>query len=324
MDVAAAYGPSMVESSRLSTSVVAPEERLAYWVDMICATFVQLDAFPLAGREFNGDIQVTELGGLRTSDVVADAQHVLRSANQIARSSDAYCLLSLQMEGEATISQDGRSAVLRPGDLSLYDSTRPYTLHFESRFRQYVFQAPRELLIGRGLDTERSTARAVSGVTGIGAIVSPFLRGLRDHAHSVPADAGAALAAQAMDLIASACRPWSPHLEPESVRSLHRQRVARYISDHFADPDLDVARIAADLHVSVRYVHKLFADTDLTVYRSLIIRRLNAASAVLSDPRMADRTIAQVARDCGFKSTSHFIRLFREQFGRTPSEYRDR
>ena len=40
------------------------------------------------------------------------------------------------------VSQDGRDALLGPGDFALYDSTRPYQLQFDDDFQQFVLKLP--------------------------------------------------------------------------------------------------------------------------------------------------------------------------------------
>ncbi len=37
-----------------------------------------------------------------------------------------------------------------------------------------------------------------------------------------------------------------------------------------------------------------------------------------------DRTIAQIAQDCGFSQQSYYAKKFREQTGMTPGQYRER
>jgi AraC-like DNA-binding protein len=43
---------------------------------------------------------------------------------------------------------------------------------------------------------------------------------------------------------------------------------------------------------------------------------------MLSDPRLADRTIGSIAFDVGFGDLSYFNRSFRRRYGATPGEIR--
>src|SRR6266704_2457438 len=61
--------------------------------------------------------------------------------------------------GTGRVEQDGRIATLAPGEMAFYDSTRPYTLHFDRPFHQLVVQVPKQELMLR--DTRQMTARAL-------------------------------------------------------------------------------------------------------------------------------------------------------------------
>ena len=81
-------------SEILSTDSVAPEHRLAYWIDMICKTYVQLECDAGARDHFSGEIRSHHLPGLGLSVIRSTAQHVARTPLEIARSADDYfCLL---------------------------------------------------------------------------------------------------------------------------------------------------------------------------------------------------------------------------------------
>jgi AraC-like DNA-binding protein len=54
--------------------------------------------------------------------------------------------------------------------------------------------------------------------------------------------------------------------------------------------------------------------------RWLLERRLERASALLNTTSM---NVTQIAFECGFESSSHFSRAFKDKFGRTPRTFRD-
>ena len=71
-------------------------------------------------------------------------QSVHRTPALIAQSGQRYFKLNLQLEGTGLLIQDNREAVLRPGDLAIYDTNRPYTLAFEEQARVMVVMFPRD------------------------------------------------------------------------------------------------------------------------------------------------------------------------------------
>ena len=100
-------------------------------------------------------------------------------------------------------------------------------------------------------------------------------------------------------------------------------RVKAYIEAQLADPELSVERIAHACNISVRGLHRLFAEDPAgSVSSYLWQRRLIRCAEVLRDPSQAHRSITDVCFSYGFSSSSHFSRLFKDRFGVPPVRYR--
>lgn len=96
-----------------------------------------------------------------------------------------------------------------------------------------------------------------------------------------------------------------------------------YINRHLTDTDLTAERIADALFISRRRLYQLFDDKEGIAGR---IRRfrIERAQELLADPTHVRCGIAELARQCGFVSATHFSRTFRKVTGLTPTEFRDR
>jgi AraC-like DNA-binding protein len=97
--------------------------------------------------------------------------------------------------------------------------------------------------------------------------------------------------------------------------------VLAYLRDHFRTPitNRQLARLA---HMSVRSFERRFHSSfHLTPQKYLRKLRLSMASRALV---YTAKPLAEVATECGFSDQSHFTRAFREQFGATPGDYRER
>lgn len=99
--------------------------------------------------------------------------------------------------------------------------------------------------------------------------------------------------------------------------------VTGYLRRHLADSDLDPARIAVAHHVSVRYLHLLFARHSTSVREWLISERLDAARRSLGREGPATVTIAATSRRWGFSDPGHFARRFRAAYGMSPREWQN-
>ncbi|MGQ4366144.1 AraC-like ligand-binding domain-containing protein [Streptomyces sp. SAS_272] len=296
----------------LTTAVVPAAEAFAYWREMICETFVQLSAAPVAENAFSGRIEHVPVGELELSTVVAGGQVVRRTPSLIARSGDEYLLASIQLRGRGRVEQDGRVAELDTGEMAFYDSTRPYTLSFADEFRQLVVQVPRRDLAVR--DTRALTARAL-GRCGPGQVVPAFFTALAEAARTSP-QTSAPLLPHALGLLSAAASfAASGEPGPDPARALVRERASAIIRRRLADPSLDVAQVAAACRVSRRTLNRIFAPEG-GVAAAIRRARLERAKALLIE--YPDRPIATVAAQCGFASESGFHRAFRAGFGTTP------
>lgn len=154
-------------SQYLSTETAAPRDAAQLWTDLICETFVRLTARQAEDGPFQGSIRREVLGELEFSTVTASAQNVFRTQRYAATASDEFLLFSIQRHGQARICQDGRVAELQPGEIALYDSARPYSLHFDQPFQQLVVQIPKTAVDvddTRAITAQRHSAGTPGGV----------------------------------------------------------------------------------------------------------------------------------------------------------------
>lgn len=280
----------------LTTDDVAARERASYWIDMICDVFVQLDCSDVA-ENFYGNIVNEQLGRVQISEVISNRQLVERSRRQLARSSEDCFLISVQLAGSGCIQQDGRDAVLAPGDFALYDSTRPYTLRFEQDFRQFVLKAPRPLLAERLDFPQRCTATRIAGSTGMGRVASELLRTVAREAPSLLPHEIERVGNMLIDVFAAAFGH-SLVTQPLSASShcaAQLVRIKMFVEDHLRDPELSPERIAAAHGISTRYLSKLFEPTGRSVARWIWERRLEHIERDLRDPDLAAHSVSEIA-----------------------------
>ncbi|MFC4402993.1 AraC family transcriptional regulator [Gracilibacillus xinjiangensis] len=105
-------------------------------------------------------------------------------------------------------------------------------------------------------------------------------------------------------------------------KSCHVNRITSWIDQHFQQ-EISLDDIASSLHISKYYMSRIFKDiTSLTIMQYLMRRRLIRAKYLLE--MQSHKTILEVALEAGFDSSSHFSRKFRECYGVSPSNYRNK
>jgi AraC-like DNA-binding protein len=307
------------------TADVPRGERFDFWRGVVSDAFVPLEAsFPTGPRSFSARLRGTSLGSLGIFDVDADAHVARRTARLVTAAPADYYKLGLQVSGNGVLCQDGREAVLAPGDFTVYDTSRPYTLAFDGHSRLLVLIFPRPLL---GLPAEqvaRVTATTISGTSGLGALVSPFLLQIGRLLDEVEVRGGVRLAGNVLDLLTTALadRLEIAAADPDSARRALFLRITAYVERRLGDPTLTPGRIAAAHHVSTRYLHKLFHAEGTTVSAWMRERRLDHCGRDLRDPLQASRPVSAIAARWGYVDASHFSRIFKAAYGTSPRDYR--
>lgn len=97
------------------------------------------------------------------------------------------------------------------------------------------------------------------------------------------------------------------------------ERAIAFMDEHECQ-NITLDEIAAHVHLSRIYFHNLFlAATGRTPHRYLLERRIARARQLLMT---TDRSLWQIALECGFSSQSYFNQVFRKELGCTPMQYR--
>lgn len=97
-------------------------------------------------------------------------------------------------------------------------------------------------------------------------------------------------------------------------------QVIAFVDEHYMS-NIGIGQIGEQLRITPNYLSTLFhKKTGINFMTYLKRIRMLKAKELLSDPNIQ---IHQVAKQVGYFSTRHFARLFAEQYGCLPSEYRD-
>lgn len=313
------------EPLRLSTNDVPPSERAGWLRDVICREYANVEVTSPTRQLLAQDLTIYPWEKLRLSMIKSSGialERLPREPHLISQ--DAYFAVVL-LAGDYGLEQDGKQVVLQPGDLTIYDATRPHRIHCPRDFAKLILSIPRPLFRERFAAVEHCTARRISGATGIGAVASNFVRSSSRHASQFTPRESASLADHALDLLtlaAASARPAGFTLSRSRAGSL--SRIKALIEKHLADFDLDTTKIARRAGLSARYINSLFGDEGTSLMRYVSKRRLDHCAKDMLDPRHAGDPLSDIAFRWGFNDASHFSRAFKHQFGRAPREFRQR
>jgi AraC family transcriptional regulator, positive regulator of tynA and feaB len=302
-----------------STTDVDTRDALAYWCDSICHAMLELDIESAHGESFRARLEQCALGPATLNFLWATSQQVIRSRDAISRARQAVFHLVHLRAGRFRMEHCGRTAELHAGDCVLIDSREPHVVMCPQPTSCLIVQLPQEWLRVWVPAPENLLGRVLHSRGGWAAALCAAVDNLRpENLDGLPVPAGV-VAEQIATLLALAGGPVHP--APSRSEQLY-VRLSRALRDRYHEIGLTPGAIAADLGISVRYLHMLFARRHMTFGEQLLEVRLERAREVLRDARFADLPIGEVAASCGFAEASHFARCFREQYGSAPSVFR--
>lgn len=303
-----------------STADAGPGEGLSYWVEAICEAFLEMKADSDAGGDFRGELTQHAFGPIDLNFVSADRQEVWRSRQAIARSRENFFYLLHIRSGRLGVEQQGRSAMIMPGDCTLVDSTAPYCFSFPDIDDILSVQIPRQWLQAWLPEPERLLAQPLTSHSPWGATLASALYNLNPAQLGELALPAGVVADQLAALLALAQGGASAPTTSHQKAILHR--LQQSLRERFHDPELDPASLAAEHGLSKRYLHMLFATAGTSFGATVLELRLDHARRLLEDRRQQRLSIAEIAWRCGFTDPSHFARRFRQRFGHAPVAWR--
>lgn len=322
---------------RFTTRGIVPDNRVQLWEGHNARALLPLDIRTIDAKPLHAEETNLHLPSVRMASVFGTSQIVERSEDFIGDNPTGVIAIFFATEGEAFFFHRGGNISLRPGQAIVYDADRPFLRGFNQGFRELVLTIPKSMyhdLVG----TPGPELPAVfefgrgggSGEQALAALIQTTLRRIaagepRHLTHTEPT-----LAVDPEPQVLSVADA------EEEVLSLVRlvlgeaadsetglvAAAQHHIELNITDPGLNTAQVAAAIGISERQLGRLFAESDTTVGRYVLAKRLDLARRALADPEQAGLSVAEVGKRFGFSSQSHFGRTFRKRFDCTPLQWR--
>jgi AraC-like DNA-binding protein len=206
------------------------------------------------------------------------------------------------------------------GSLFVIDPAWPFTEVFDERARLTVLRIPKAALRERGVQYSKRAPLTVDMRCADARATRDIIQCMAAQTVAPSRHTQTMMGEQLIELIQHAV------LDPDG-RAARRSSDAliwqakRFIDQRIGDSGLDTAAIAAAVHVSTQHLQRVFRAQGGTPMRYVWQARLARAAHLLrSDP--AGASIQEIAWQCGFATAAHFSRLFKQQYGEPPSDFR--
>lgn len=312
------------ERSSILRSTTVQTDRTSVWAEHIASFFVALDFATDSERTFSGRMETVPAPRASATLIEASEHRVMRTPELIGKDKQSRYKIGLQLAGTGVLSQDNREAQLLPGDLVVYDTSRPYLLAYPREMASLVMLVtPQSLGISENQMRELTAVRLPSDSV-LTQLVSPLLEQVARRPRLFGSGTQGRLASNAVDLLATVFRTALDirAVQREDEAELLKSRIMSFIEAHIRDPQLN-AKMIADAHfMSVRSLYALFEDADLSVAQTIRAQRLEGAMRDLTDPAKLAMPIAGIAASWSFMDAANFARAFKAHFGLSPRQAR--
>lgn len=307
------------EFKYFTTRHIPAQERLEYWEAHNSDALIGLDIRPLHEQSLNAEQRNLLFPAVRAATVHGSSQLVERSPSMIRRHPTEAVALFFCLQGDSFFCDDNGTEVLQAGQMLACNADSTFIRGFGAGVSEMVLTIQMEDFIrlsgGESLTQPKKftfglspgSAPATTAANRLASWVDNTLNNMDISAANIQDD----------------CLSWVEMLfqgvEHDTVRLY--EMAHQFLNVQVSNPRLRRTDVAHRLGVSERQVARLFATHNTSFTRELTTKRINAARSLLtSEPHTP---ILEIARRCGFRSTSHFSRTFREATGLSPKEFRE-
>jgi acetamidase/formamidase/AraC-like DNA-binding protein len=246
-----------------------------------------------------------------------------QTLGRLGNDSEAVWLV-LHLAGNAMLSDGDRTAEVMPGDIVYGPAAAAPGLKFRSDFRQFMVQIPGHSIKARLPASHTLKVHHLSGRSGMGRMFAGTLGALSESFDTLGEDELAPIELTLSEFIASSLASADP-VRPAGINVSNAalmRRVRQHIESGLSNPDLTLSIVAGQERVSQRLLQKLFGAGGETFSAYLRQRRLERCRADLVNSLYGHLSISDICFRWGFNDPAHFSRAFRDQYHRSPSQYR--
>lgn len=285
-----------------------------------CGTFHVEPPLQSGIEEFRGAVTPVddEHSLVKGARIISNCRQVHRSQRDIRQDDKDFFFLVMQLDGQATACQPGTQTILHRGDLVLLDVSRPCEFRFEGWSDQVSVILPRKSVLQRFRERQLQINHRIDAASPMGRMSGLLLQQLIGNPGMSEPETRATLEA-IITLLRPAIGSAGDHPTSPRADTATLLKARALIDRQLTQENLTPEYLASTLGVSLRNLHRIFSQGDMTVSRYILERRLQHCAEQI---KQSDTKIMSIALSSGFKDFSHFSRAFKRHFGSSPSDYR--
>jgi AraC-like DNA-binding protein len=312
-----------------STDDLAPGDRARFWCDFFAQ---QVHSFTPGELPDPGDFRAEAsghvAGGFALIDIETGLERVRRTSADVARDKAEALYIIRRFRRPLIWKAASKSTpvdlVYEPGDFGVISSEWQFDAVSKGPARFDILAIPHAVMSPLLAGGRLTRPFRLPAATPLGSLLGSAIDAANAQVPLLSDELGEGVLRNLSGLVALACGA-SDEGQGEGRDSLRAAQLAaakRQIERRLADPDLNPARVADAVGVSVRQLHLLFEPTGATFARYLLRQRLLKCRDAIAGATGTGRSVADVAFGWGFNSMATFYRTFANEFGAAPTALR--
>ena len=293
------------------------------WQEALCDLYVNLDTTVSDRDDYLGFVKEAHFGAVTITETGLSQQVIKRRRKHLSRvDKDCYYLQFIQ-RGRTRVIQHHHELSSNGALGTLFYASETYDLQCIDQVRAYYVEIPREALTQRLQNKELPVSLSFSTGAGLGRVAADFCLAIASESGSIAAQDRGLLGNELLDIVALAIdRAPRPEAIGNVVQKAKLHTIKAYIEQNLSNPVLSLPSIAKANGISLRYLHYLFRQEDMSPSDWIWNRRLQRCHDLLATTQGIDKSVTDIAYSAGFSSSSHFSNMFKAKFGVRPSDLR--
>jgi len=309
--------------SPIATNALQPEVDPVQWGAQVKQAFHPLELIADRAASFRASVRLNVFSRCRIAEVKASAHTVAMRTAACDDMPKRHIKILWQLEGAGRLEQAGHALELPSGHWTVYEATRPYELNMSDNAAFVAFLCEIDAHDGLDFLNRRVGGRAVPTAGGA-AVALAALEAMNSAGNRLDPSSRSAAADFVSTLLCQEIRfsEGSNEAARRRTQDAILREAQQFVRKHLDRPDLSPDQIASALNICRRTLYHAFESTGETPQALVQRMRLERCRDVLSDDCAGRASITQLALEYGFSDPAYFTRLFRQRFGRTPSQFR--
>jgi AraC-like DNA-binding protein len=242
-----------------------------------------------------------------------------QSFSPIAESVEECLFVKLVKAGSMIIEQGGHIQRFQAGKIVLVDSTKLYRQHFAEYTQLIALRIPKSTLNERGFRLDlRGLVEPDVATPDVGA-VGDLIFSMARQAGATSTRMRRRQGEHLLDLIDTLVDDPSALLRARSGDAT-LFRAKRFIAQNLRNADLTATLIASEVSASEAHLNRLFRTEGVSLMRYVWSCRLELALRLLKGCTGSQVQIQEIAYRCGFSTSAHFSRAFKNRYGISPRD----